>query len=144
MTTATLDVFEKSIEKTHHWLQEIMTQLDWTDRHKAYVALRSTLHTLRDRLSVDEAAQVSAQLPMLIRGLFFEGWKPSNKPTRIRHKDEFIQAVEHDARMDFNTDPEQVVRAVFSVLVHHVTSGEITDIKRILPEEVRDLMPTAD
>ena len=66
-----------------------MGELDWENEHKAYLALRTVLHTLRDRLSVEEAVQLGAQLPMLIRGFYYEGWTLKQKPTKERHKTEF-------------------------------------------------------
>jgi uncharacterized protein (DUF2267 family) len=141
MTTATLDVFEKTIEKTHHWLNEIDEDLGLDDRHKAYIVLRATLHCLRDRLTINEAAQLSAQMPMLVRGIFFEGWKPTDKPERVRHRDEFFEQMQKHARSDLHVDMEQAARAVFKTLSRHITPGEIHDIKVILPDELRDLMP---
>jgi uncharacterized protein (DUF2267 family) len=70
-------VFDRTLYKTHTWLKEIMEVLGTEDRHRAYMALRAVLHALRDRLTVEEVAQLGAQLPMLIRGLYYEGWDRS-------------------------------------------------------------------
>jgi uncharacterized protein (DUF2267 family) len=134
-------IFNKTLEKTHIWLRELMQELDWRDEHKAYSALRVVLHTLRDRLTVEEATQLSAQLPMLVRGFYFEGWDPTQKPVRERHLDEFLNHVKACLRGDGRTHPEKVVRGVFKVLSKHVTEGEIGDIKRVIPEELRMLWP---
>jgi uncharacterized protein (DUF2267 family) len=67
-----------------------MEVLGWPNRHKAYLALRATLHALRDRLTVEEVAQLGAQLPTLIRGFYYEGWDPTGKPLRVRHKEQFL------------------------------------------------------
>jgi hypothetical protein len=63
MSATGLSVFDTTLQKTNHWLKELMRLLDWHDRQKAYLALRSTLHALRDRLTVEETAQLAAQLP---------------------------------------------------------------------------------
>lgn len=55
MSMAGLDVFDRTLEKSNNWLKDIMYELGWEDRHRAYLALRATLPSLRDRLSVEES-----------------------------------------------------------------------------------------
>lgn len=140
MTDTGIDAFDTTLQTTNTWLHDIMKQLGVEDRHAAYHALRIVLHALRDRLSVDQAAALGSQLPMLIRGIFFEGWQPQGKPLRIRHKDEFLQPVAKQlTRGGF--DPEMVTRTVFDVLSKHVSKGEARHLKRALPGEIRSLFP---
>jgi uncharacterized protein (DUF2267 family) len=141
MTMTGLDVFDRTIHKTNNWLNELMEILGWHDRHKAYLALRVTLHALRDRLTVEEGAQLGAQLPMLIRGFYYEGWDPTGKPLKVRHKEEFLARVEEQFSGDDQVDAEQVARAVFTLLSNRVTEGEIEDVKHVLPAELRELWP---
>jgi uncharacterized protein (DUF2267 family) len=82
MSATGLSVFDTTLQKTNHWLKELMRLLDWNDRQKAYLALRATLHALRDRLPLEETAQLGAQLPMLVRGFYYEGWDPGDKPVQ--------------------------------------------------------------
>ena len=118
-----------------------MEELDWSDRHRAYLALRATLHALRDRLSVDEAAHLAAQLPMLVRGIYFEGWHPAGTPVRERHKEDFLAHIAEAFRATPEVDPEQVVRTVFRVLARHVTAGEVEEVRGALPKDIRQLWP---
>jgi uncharacterized protein (DUF2267 family) len=141
MSMTGLDVFDRTVHKTNNWLNELMEVLGWQDRHKAYLALRVTLHTLRDRLTVEEVAQLAAQLPMLIRGSYYEGWDPTGKPLKERSKEEFLARIEEYFSGDDPVDPEQVARAVFTVLSNRVTEGEIEDVKHVLPAEIEDLWP---
>lgn len=90
MSATGLDVFDTTIQKTNNWLNELMELAGLQQRQGAYLALRATLHALRDRLPVDEVAQLGAQLPMLVRGFYYEGWDPTPKPVRARHKEEFV------------------------------------------------------
>lgn len=140
MSATGLKVFDSTIQTTNIWLDDIMKDLDWSERHRAYHALRAVLHTLRDRLSVDEAAQLSAQLPLLVRGVFFEGWHPAHKPVKERHQDQFVAHVSESFALDTEADPEQIVRSVLKVLSKHIDVGEIDSLKRVLPPEVKELL----
>jgi uncharacterized protein (DUF2267 family) len=140
MSSTGLEVFDETLHKTNTWLKEIAQLLD-SDRHRAYQALRAVLHCLRDRLTIDEAAQLGAQLPMLIRGIYYEAWHPAGKPEKIRSREEFLARV--DARFGKASPvvPEDAIRAVFGVLENHVSPGEIRDVKSVLPQEIRTLWP---
>jgi len=139
MSATGLDVFDTTLHKTNIWLHDLMQVLGWPDRHKAYLALRVTLHALRDRLTVEEVAQLGAQFPMLIRGFYYEGWDPTGKPLRVRHKEQFLARIKQQFRGDDRIDPERVARAVFTVLAKRVSEGEIEDVKHLLPAEIRAL-----
>jgi uncharacterized protein (DUF2267 family) len=141
MPVTGLEVFDTTVHKTNSWLRELMEELAWDDRHRAYLALRATLHALRDRLTIDETAQLAAQLPMLIRGFYYEGWDPAPKPPRVRHRDQFLADIEREFKSDPLLDAEQVARAVFAVMARRVTEGEIDDVKHVLPAELQDLWP---
>lgn len=141
MSATGLDVFDTTLQKTNLWLKELMGILGWEDKHKAYRAMRAVLHTLRDRLTVDEVAQLGAQLPILLRGIYYEGWDPTSHPKKMRHVEEFVATVDEQFREDPNTDPEQITRAVLAVLANRVSEGEIQDVKHTLPVEFQDLWP---
>ena len=79
MSATGLDVFDRTLHKTNLWLNDVMQELGADNRHQAYRALRATLHALGDRLTIDEVADVGAQLPMLIRGFYYVGWDPSGR-----------------------------------------------------------------
>ncbi len=140
ISDASLAPFETAIQVTPVWLKDVRDRLEYgADRHRAYRALRAGLHALRDRLSVDQVAGLSAQLPMLVRGLFFEGWHPHGKPLQDCHPEAFLAQVAEQCGPDGDGDPERIARAVFEVLDVHVSAGELESIKRSLPPEIRAL-----
>lgn len=133
--------FDKTVSKTHDWIKDVMAELGWEDEHKAYSALRVTLHALRDRMTIEEVAQFGAQLPMLVRGFYYEGWNPTGKPLKQRHKEEFLDPILDHFWSDIDVNPEQVVRGVFNVLTRRISEGEISDIKHLMPKHLRELWP---
>ena len=135
-----IEAFDHSLQLTNLWLKDLMARLGTDDRHLAYLALRTTLHALRDRLTVSEAAHLGAQLPMLVRGFYYEGWHPADKPLREHGKEAFLAHVKAESHaLDF--EPEPAVRAVFGLLAERVTAGEIADVKSVLPAPIRALWP---
>lgn len=134
-----LDVFSRTVDKTAHWLEEIADKMD-TDPQRAYHALRAVLFTLRDRLTINEAFHLSAQLPMLVRGIFWDGYQPSGKPDQVDTEEQFLARVSHYLEPMAPMPAEECVQAVFSVLNAHVTSGEMDDVERMLPYGVRNLL----
>jgi len=142
MAQSAYELFDEAIQKSQVWLNELGDELDWDSGAGVLLALRATLHALRDRLPPGEAAQLGAQLPLLIRGLYYEGWRPAAEPWKERHREGFLARVGHELRAYAQQkDPEAVVRAVFRVLSRRVSKGEIDDVKHLLPSEVRELWP---
>jgi uncharacterized protein (DUF2267 family) len=134
-------VFAQTVQETQIWLKEVMNGGALTDEHRAYAALRAVMHHLRDRLPVDQAADLGAQLPMLVRGIYYEGWDPSGTPTKDRKREDFIEAVRANLSGHPEIDPEIAIRQVFGVLSRHVTAGEIRDVISDLPQSVRGFWP---
>jgi uncharacterized protein (DUF2267 family) len=141
VSATSLDVFDTTLHKTYSWLNDFAQALGWPDRHKAYLALRASLHARRDRLTVEEVAQLGAQFPMLIRGFYYEGWDPTGKPLRVRHKEQFLARIEQHFKGGDRIDPEWVARAAFTVLANRIAEREIKDVKHIVPAEILDLWP---
>lgn len=136
------DVFGGTLQKTQIWLNDVMRELVWQEHpHKAYLALRTVLHALRDRLTLEEAVQLGAQLPMLVRGFYYEGWTLKRKPRKERHKEDFLDHIKDAFKGDVTVRPESIARAVFKVLARHTSEGEIDDVKQILPKALHELWP---
>ncbi|MGR6036216.1 MAG: DUF2267 domain-containing protein [Candidatus Nitrosoglobus sp.] len=139
MSTAGVEAFDSTLQKTSQWLDDLMADMDWQDRQQAYSTLRAVLHVLRDRLTAEEAADLGAQLPMLIRGFYYDGWRPADKPLKYRRKEEFLDQVNEKYQRLQGMELERAVNTVFKILSKYVTEGEIEDIKSQLPPEVRAL-----
>jgi len=143
MSATGLSTFDETVHLSNVWLNELMRAVDWDDKQRAYRLLRATLHALRDRLTAQEAVQFGAQLPMLIRGLYYDGWHLRDKPLPERSKGEFLGHIEAAFKQDPNEDTEGLVREVFKLLERRISPGEIADMKHVLPPEVRALWPSA-
>lgn len=134
--------FENSLKKTYEWIDDMQTELSWeADRQDAYHALRAGMHFVRDRLMPEEAAHLSAQLPMLVRGLYYEGWNPTDKPLEIDNYDEITTYLDSVIDTDLPADPTLVLRAMFKVLHKHISMGQLEHIQSMLPATMRVFWP---
>ncbi|PVE20789.1 DUF2267 domain-containing protein [Microvirga sp. KLBC 81] len=140
MSTNGLEVFDKTLHTTNTWLKEIMQVLG-PDRHVAWHALGSVLHALRDRIPLELSAHLSAELPLLVRGLFYDRWRPATAPERYRSLDEFLQRVAEDLGPTRPFDPQDAAQAVFTVLSRHLPEGQVEKVRHALPEDVRAIWP---
>jgi uncharacterized protein (DUF2267 family) len=143
MSATGLDVFDKTLQTTHIWLDEIMATIG-PDRHVAWHVLGAVLRTLRDRLPLGLAAHLGSQLPILVRGTYYDQWEPREKPLELRSQDEFL---EHVSQGLWNTRPVNVrdaTRAVFRAIANHVDAGQVRKVVDALPGEVKVLWPSAE
>jgi uncharacterized protein (DUF2267 family) len=133
--------FSTTVDKTNRLLKEIEQSYGWPPerRNQSYAALRAVLHALRDRLTVDESAQFAAQLPMLVRGVYYDGWDPSRVPRKMT-SDEFLRGVRQAFPYDVKGGIEQLIQTVLHSLRRHVTEGEWEDIKASLPKELTSVL----
>lgn len=136
-----ISVFNKTEQKTMEWIKDISSYMGSTDMQRSYTILRAVLHATRDRLRPDEAVQFGAQLPMLVRGFYYEGWHPHDKPRKYRHKEDFLEEIHKKAPALDNEQLERAATAVFETLESKMPGGELEQVRAALPSELRELWP---
>lgn len=111
------------------------------DTSHAFRVTRAVLHTLRDRISIEESMHIISNLPMILKGMYVDGWN-INQKNRIDTLDQFLDQVrEHspgDPGRDFGgkQTARNTVKAVLHVLRKYIDEGEIRHIKQQLPDGV--------
>jgi len=125
-------------------MAEIMKSLcdsgGYAGEAEALAVLRAVLHQLRDRLTPEEVVDLGAQLPLIVRGVYYEGWRPSKTPERMHSQDEFLEGV--SAKLaPHQIGAEPATRDVFSLLAQAIDSGEIGDVINQLPVGIKELWP---
>jgi uncharacterized protein (DUF2267 family) len=141
MSSSRIHVFDSHIDTANRWIKQLIESLDLSsdEQQRALHALRAGLHAIRDRLPASEVLGLSAQLPVVIRGVFFEGWTLSNDPTRIRDRDSMIERVAVELAPDTRLEAVDVLRAVMQLLVEHVSHGEIEHMLATFPKPIATL-----
>lgn len=141
MSSRSIHVFDRTTHEAHEWVNDLNGRLGWSSERDALRLMRVVLCKLRDHLPANEMAQLSAQLPIMLRGMFFEGWQPKNTPVHERHAATFIAAV--DAQVGEVADYRGVadIRAVLELINARISRGEVEDVRANLPTELQELWP---
>jgi uncharacterized protein (DUF2267 family) len=129
-----------AVQQTQEWLKELRDNDDLDDETAALSVLRAVLHQLRDRLTPEEAVDLGAQLPTILRGIYYEGWRPTRTPERIRSKEKFLDEVT-TRLLPRPISPERAVKDVFVLIAHHCDPGEISQVIDQLPSDIKNLWP---
>ena len=140
MSATGLEVFDRTLQTTNIWLDEIIEDLA-TDRHTAWHVLGAVLHSLRDRLPPGLSAHLSAELPLLVRGAYFDQWQPGQEALKMRSLAEFLEKVSDGLKGAKPIGSIDAVQAVFAVLERHLDRGQAEKVRQALPEEIRALWP---
>jgi uncharacterized protein (DUF2267 family) len=138
MSASGLDVFDKTLQTTHVWLKDIMDATG-PDRQVAWHVLGAVLRAVRDRIPLDLAVHLGAELPILVRGTYYDQWRPELQPERYRSLDEFLERVSAGLGGIRPVDPRDAARSVFDVLTRHLPEGQVGKVRDALPADVRAL-----
>lgn len=141
MSTNGLEAFDTTIQDSNKWLKAMSGELGSDSRRSAFAALKGVLHAVRDRIGAENAAHLGNQLPMLLRGAYYEAWHPGRTPTHERHLEGFSDHVKANLPEAGDINPAEAARACFAVMNRYLDGGEMRKLMRVLPREVLNLWP---
>ncbi|MVU78304.1 DUF2267 domain-containing protein [Nocardia sp. ET3-3] len=136
------DPFGPAIHTSRIWLRTVADRLGTDDPMTAMHLLRAWLHTTRDRLDIGAAAHLSAQLPTLLRGVYYEGWTPGRVP--VPHDPQsFLHQFAHIANVPVD-QAGQSAAAVTDALAQLLSPGTLDHVLAQLPAPLRRILLGAD
>lgn len=142
MPRSRFSTFDHMTHTAYAWLADIASGFDTDDRRFAYRVLRAWLHTLRDRLTPDGAVKLGAQLPELLRGVYYDGWNPSTVPMKYG-LDEYVQRFANDARISVTEVPATAAR-ISATIRQRFSPGQLDEALAELPVPLRELLAGSD
>jgi uncharacterized protein (DUF2267 family) len=142
MPNSAQSAVETSVDKMNMILKEIEQEYGWPKerRNQSYGALRAVLHALRDRMPIEETAQLGAQLPMIVRGIFYEGWDPTVVPVKMG-REEFLERVRLDFPWEVPGGIAHLVQTTLNAVRRYTTEGQWQDVKTGMPKELASIIP---
>ena len=141
MSAVGLESIDHTVQLTHIWINELDDLLGWQSKQRSYRLLRAVLQTIRDWLPTNEVADFAAQLPTLLRGVYYEHWRPATTPVKLRDRAAFVARIDHAFVGDPIADTPEAVSLAFEFLSRKLAAGEIEDVRHALPGDLRALWP---
>ncbi len=141
MSTSGFESIDHTVQLTHEWINELDDYLGWDNRPRAYRLLRSVLQALHDWLPTNDAAHLGAQLPTLLRGVYYEHWRPAATPVKPRDRESFLARIDQAFAADPIDDTASAVMDVLRLLSARLSPGEIEKVRHALPGHIRELWP---
>jgi len=136
-----INTFDEAIQATVDWVDDLQTRLGWHDRNMTYEAMKATLHGLRDALPADEAVFLGGCLPLLLRGVYYEGWHLRDKPLPMPDRDAFVERIRDGVNRALGVDAEEVAGRVFELVAARLPPEELEDVKAVTPASLHFLWP---
>jgi uncharacterized protein (DUF2267 family) len=136
---------DRAISNTLEIMDEIQAMLGWESRDKTYQATKAVLHSIRDRLQIEEVVHFSANLPLIFKGMMMDGYSLKDKPLRIRDLESFLEYIQvnYDASMRDIVNTEDAFTSVVGVLNKRIGGGELCKVAANMPEPIRRLFVEA-
>jgi uncharacterized protein (DUF2267 family) len=139
MSTKTkVTALDHAIDAAHTWINDVAKEFDTEDREFAYRVLRAWLHTLRDRLTVEASAHFAAQLPDLIRGIFYQAWNPNAVPDKY-DAEAYAVRFSREANIALD-DVGKAAAATTAAALHHLPVAQMDKALCQLPTEIRKIL----
>ena len=144
MSATGLESLDHTVQLTHGWINELDERLGWANKRRSFRLLKAVLHAVRDWLPLNEAVDLSAQFPGLLRGIYYEQWRPAVTPVKPRSRSDFRARIDHEFERDPLITTDDAVTTVFTLLSDKISAGEIEDVRHALPADLRAMWPAAN
>jgi uncharacterized protein (DUF2267 family) len=142
--------FEKYAQEANAFINKLAKKLGHPDeKNRAYIILRSVMHTLRDRITISESLHIIAQLPMFLKAVYSDDWKYQEKPERLSSIEEFTEHVKQEQAkygetdFDWQKSSQEITQITIGLIAQYLSEGEIKDILSQVPEEMSELFAEA-
>jgi uncharacterized protein (DUF2267 family) len=141
MSANGLDVFDKTLQTTNSWLNDLMQELG-PDRQAAWHVLGAVLRAIRDRIPLELAVHLGSQLPLLVRGIYYDQWHaPGRMDDKERSLDGFLEPIAEQLRQIGPMNARKATHSVFRLLSRHIDQGQVEKVRNSLPAEIRAIWP---
>jgi uncharacterized protein (DUF2267 family) len=136
------NLFKHQCQEADHFINDLALLLGRPDDpDHALRVLKSVLHALRKKITVFDTLHIISQLPLILKGIYVDGWELDQPLSEAETIDEFLELIRNftpNAKNDFANDEEakEKIRIVFFALRQYVSEDEFDHVRDELPKEI--------
>ncbi|MEX0646842.1 MAG: DUF2267 domain-containing protein [Balneolaceae bacterium] len=142
--------FEKYLHEAHDYFNHLAAELDHPNEKKRVVIIwRAVMHVIRDRIHIAESLDLISPLPMVLKGLYVEGWKYHESPlydfetlAQMKTQVKALQNKYGEAEFDWSKPTEEIISITLKSLGRYVPETQLEHIKNMLPDDVKQVVHT--
>jgi uncharacterized protein (DUF2267 family) len=126
-------------EQFQDWLLALKQKAMLQTHNQSQAIFRAVLQGLRRHQTTEQVLNFADALPPLPRGIFVEGWRPTN-PSPVNSTEDFIQEV-MESLAPHHVPPTSIVADVFAVLAERSDPVKGRTMREQLPKQLQALWP---
>ena len=141
------NTFEKHLQEASGFFKNLATQLGTPDDiDHAVRVLKGVFRALRRRIIPDDSLHIVSHLPLVLKGMYVDGWTINEPLSEAQTLDEFLFDIrnntERKANADFASDElaRKKITAVLNALKQFISNGEMRHVRDELPREIAQMV----
>lgn len=142
--------FDKYVHDANEYFKYLATKLGHPDEQNRVVFIwRAVMHTIRDRIHISESIDLISPLPMILKGMYVEGWKYHDKPLydfetleQMKTQVKALQNKYGEARFDWSKPTDEIISITLESLEKYVPAEQMEQIRNQLPDDIKEVVNT--
>lgn len=135
-----IQVRTKATVKSESLISDIQVSLNGSySKNEAEFVFKLVLHSIRDHFTIDDSIKFLSNLPIFIKSVYLNGYKPSNAPEKYNGSKEFMVSVishllqEKSPHFENTNKTIENIRIVFQTLIKYIPENNLNCIKSLYP-----------
>lgn len=147
MNSSNLEL-EKYLHETNDYINQLAKDLGHPEeRQRVMIIWRAVMHTIRDRIQISESLDLISPLPMILKGMYVNGWKYHETPPydyeTLEQMKTQVKALQNEcgeSDFDWSKGTDKIISITLDSLERYVTEGQMNHIRAQLPENVEEVV----
>lgn len=140
--------FDKFAQDANKYVNELAIDLGHPEEKSRVLKIwRAVMHTVRDRIHLGESLQVIDPLPMILKGIYVENWKFSEKPPleyssieQMKNEVKKLQRYYGEEDFSWSKPTEEIIAITLHSLTRFMSKDQLQHLTGQMPKEIKTFL----